>query len=772
MPGYTFEQFSDATRNGGAFAPKAARDVARRLRSSLSKAADALAQNPETKPLADSLRAYEQALKDVSARFDMRNRQKIREGLKKLSGFGEFLEQKTPSGASSYALAADALQTLGEDRKQFREDLSFVSATLELEIEAADLEKEAQAFVKQAPQAKQPPQAKQAPQAPAGGKEPPVGRQAPAGKEQPPAAPQPAPAEEEEYVRTEGAMNINEEWGWMGNAGQEEAETPEAETAAFSEIRVPGKEAPTAAEAYDHWQGRLGAYSFGDRLYRSVDAEPVAMAVDEKGRTYRNTDEIKAELAKPGRRLFVFQKDGSLPHALENRDGRLFVSDAEISGSNQLPEHDRFAPKRSLKATDIAEIPSYKAVKSSETYAKDWKLKLKSLNERIEKNETALKEEGKWDDKGEFGYIELNRPKPPRGVGTWLWRAAVKVATLGFGETAAFRQYKQDQKAYQAKIENHPKRMKALREKKKDLLDKRREYEKSLAQYSAQKEKLKSAYEAADPEGKKKEIQTYRAQTEVRMEGVADLLRSGKVTPDNVFANTWLKRSACAGRTKDDPQAVRDLKEYIVSRTVEEEVLKETMEDKEYSRARNERMTEMLNDGSGLRRMDNDRTFRDVMEAYGNKPIDPEAIYEKYTTLSLERDAQRNHPLNRLKAEREALIREFGQKPVAKECLPDVVRLLMLDSSIKTAEAYPKDPHEVTAKQKKDSEIALASIYKNRDLNEKITPARQNAMEKLSADAHNAGRTFTLDQMAGMVDSAARQIEQKQAKPGNAVPTV
>ena len=251
------------------------------------------------------------------------------------------------------------------------------------------------------------------------------------------------------------------------------------------------------------------------------------------------------------------------------------------------------------------------------------------------------------------------------------------------------------------------------------------------------------------------------------MEAVADLIRSGRVTQDNIYANTWLKKAACAGKSPKDPEALQNLKEYIVSRANEEEVLKQTIEDKDYSRGRNERLLEELNNGAWMEKIKKDTTFRDVMAQNGDKPIDPDKIFAAYRILSMEREMQRNHPLARLRAEREALIRDFGVKPIAQASLKEVTQLLMLDSSIKEGmRELPEETDKINDDQSKKYRKALASVYKNRDLDENMTPARRKAMQQVSADPKNAGKAFTLDQIVEMVNEAEKRIpQQKQAEP-------
>ncbi len=404
------------------------------------------------------------------------------------------------------------------------EDISFLSNTLDLEVDVDTLEKGMQrrAAREQAPQPQQDaPQPRQnAPRPAAGG--------------QPPKAGQPPHEKEEELPPEEGSpLNINDLLAEKDKAPekekQPEADEPlEAETAAFEEIKVPGKADPTPAEAFDAYYDKQRRFLMEDMLSERSGAGTVAMALDEKGRQYRSVDEIKDELNKPGRRLFVFRKDGSLPRAMENRGGKLYVSDGVISAANQLPGSGKYAPKKSLKPTDIAVIPSYKAAKSAEEHYKDWKLRVKQLDQKLDKLKMEIKEEGKWADQSEFGYPALKKPKAPTGVGTWLWRIAVKVGTLGFGESGAFRDYKRKQKNYEKCIAEHPERMKTLQKEFKAVNEQRAQYQETMNAYRDQSTQLKAANQAVDPEKRKAEIREYRKRTEVRMEGIADIIKKGE----------------------------------------------------------------------------------------------------------------------------------------------------------------------------------------------------------------------------------------------------
>ncbi len=151
----------------------------------------------------------------------------------------------------------------------------------------------------------------------------------------------------------------------------------------------------------------------------------------------------------------------------------------------------------------------------------------------------------------------MEKPTEPKGFGTKAWRVAVKIFTLGFGETQTYKEYnrrvrkwKSDDKRYTRDMVEVPKKIKKLKEQEAEL-------QKQLAENSRDKKKLLDEYKLADPDGKKKEIQNYQNKTEIRLEGVADIIKNGVVTDENVFANTWMKKAACQGKNGSDPEAVK-----------------------------------------------------------------------------------------------------------------------------------------------------------------------------------------------------------------------
>ena len=739
MPAFTYNQLVQETMNRNGFSSRDAKQMATRVSNYLNKAAEALEKKDETKALAEDLRKFSAAVKAVSGPLNPRTRNQVMDGLKTLEGFSDFLEAEDASGVSNYEKMVNELEAGGTSANNIQGDLEYLSMQAGLELDIDSLEKQRGRRLQANAQNRPPQPQVQNPQPQA-------------------APPQPAPEDLEDDIPG-GALNIDAEreaMAAMPGPKEDEADF-QAEEAEFNEIKVPGKEKPTVAEAYD--------YYYRERDFWVTGSDTPAMAVDENGKAWTDPEEIKSELAKPGRRLFVFPDDGSLPHALENRDGKLYASDGGICATNQLPGKELFDAKKSLKATDIAEIPSYKGIKATENRAKDYSLKIKVMNDKIDKVKTDLKEAHKWLEGGELSGKTMRRPKPPK-TRSAVWRWTVKFFTIGFGETKTYKTYKSKVRAWQNRTKQAERQLKDLPKKIGELETKRNEYRQMKNAISEENAKLTAAYMKANPDAKKEEIKNYRLHTEVRMEGIADIIKNGRVTPENIFANTWLKKAACEGKTAADPEAVKNLKEYIISRTIEEEVLKQTIEDKEYAAARNERMTDIINNGSGMEKMKKDDIFKKLLQEQGDKPIRPETFFETYSVRSRERERERNHPLYKLEAEREAMIKDFGQKEISENCLKDVTRLNMLNRAIENAKKLPKDVDDIPEEQQKEFNRYLARIYKNQDVGESMKPASRNAIKTLSQADANKGKKYTLDQMTEMVNNQAKNNNGPQIQAG------
>ena len=217
MPGYTLDQLIQANSRGDGFRPTEAKNSAKDLSALLDLAATSMEQRAETKGLAQELKNYAQAFKDVIRSTASReNREKVAAALKTLNGFKEFLAAKGPSGEDNYTPIAEELEAIrakgqttidqpgrkkGEIRKldispgTLAEKITYVNYTIYLEIDEDTLEKQRLSRKKRAA-----PQAAPKSEPQAGPKEPQAGpkkeeRPVPPPKEPPKEAPKAMPKE-------------------------------------------------------------------------------------------------------------------------------------------------------------------------------------------------------------------------------------------------------------------------------------------------------------------------------------------------------------------------------------------------------------------------------------------------------------------------------------------------------------------------------------------------------------------------------------------------
>ena len=730
----TFEEYMQSDFRGSR-----TRGKAKSLAEHLGAAAEALGQKEETRALAEELRRYAEAFQAASGGpssvgRDREKQNKMKEDLKTLDGFGDFLARKDPSGASAYERIMQEMRSQGK-AESFKDDLEFVQASLHMEIEVDKLDEE---YRKRS--------------APEAGAE-----QARTGAEQPKEPVKKDPTAEN--LSIDELLNKPVEL-----PGPEEDELPEAEVAEFKEVK-----GDNIRDAFYKW---------------APDDVGIQMAVDENGKSYQDEEEIKSELEKPGRRLFVFTEDGALPFALENRDGKLFSSTNEISTTNQLAGKNggpHFQPKRSLKPTDMAEIPSYKAIESTKNHIGDIAGAMNVIKNRIEYTQAEYDTARVWLDPERATGIS-HKPQF-KGFGKKLWYGIVKTVTLGFGDSKAHRDYMRDLKDWEWKKENYPKWLKDKPEEKVKLRNKLEEYRKIKEELSEKKDLLEASYYEGRNSGEK-ELERYRSQTEVRMEGIADIIKTGKVTQNNIFANTWLAKSACAGKAPDDPEARESLRAYIVSRTIEERLLYETFRDKEFLGAKGA-LVAMLNDGSALENLNKSGIYHQMMDDWGDKPIDPDAMFQDFTRREAEKRAQMDHPLKKLQAERQSMLDAFGRKPLSMDCMKDIARFNYVNKLIQRAEKeLPKDPHEVTKEQSDDYRVALSNMYRESGLKEYMKPEQRKALEQVIKNQKKTAKNrdtafkgqpelrkyanldtdrgvYSLDRMADLVNGAAERSMKK-----------
>ena len=478
---------------------------------------------------------------------------------------------------------------------------------------------------------------------------------------------------------------------------------------------IPANEDPTVTEAFDELYGIERTTAENGEEF--VD-DPVQMAVDENGKVYEDREAILGQLNKPGSRLFVFKKDGLPPLALENRDGKLYATKEPVCAAYQLPSKDGklYEAKPSLDPRDIAKIPSKYLVNSLKKKMEGPREKVKNAQKWIDEARTMKRESEEW--------LASHRKPPRLGAVRTFQRWMYKMVTLGRGETSAYERYKNRKKRWARNVERNTYRAAMADLRINTMKDAHKANKERLEELDKELTRATSAYINKDPKGQKKKIEEYRKRTEVRMEGVADMIKNGKVTQDNIFANTWLAEQSCRGKNFNDESALYVFMNYLVSRAVEEKILDDTINDPDYSRPRNEIEVERINNGHAIEMLDKDPAFHKLVRDHGSEPIDPDKLYKEYKSLVQARTLEQKDPVNKLRLHRQKLLDDFGEKPITKDCLMDVAKLNVLDDWIRIGEKTFKGLAEL---EKKEKELALNG--------EQLSDKEKDEKRQLSAKA-------------------------------------
>ena len=500
-------------------------------------------------------------------------------------------------------------------------------------------------------------------------------------------------------------------------------ETIKAGVVSFNAIEVPGKKEPTVEEAFKHHYGGTGMTN------EQMDEDgPVQMAVDDRGKAYTSTEEIIQQLSVPGNRLFVFKTDGSLPLALSNEDGRLMVSSDQISSRMQAPidPGNKFEPKKSLDPKDIANIPSHKLIESLQDGLEEPRKQIKYYDTFVKKTNETKDDAQDW--------LDRHR-KPKLGAMNTFKRWIYKKIIRGSGETEAYKKYRVRKDKWIANVKKRQDTIRTMDERLKAMESTYAKNKKLVAETKAKIAKLNNEYYSKNPGYQKNNIEKYRRNTEVRMEGIADIIRTGKITQNNIFANTWLAEQNVRGKKITDPGTVKNLVSYIASRSIEEKILEETIRDPEYAAARNSILVDGLNNGQAAESLSKSGLFNKMLQDQGDKPIDPDEFYTTYTHRVTALEKKYADPLYKLKSARQKLIDEFGERPITKDCLSHIAKLNVLDKWIKKGEGFKS---QIDMYDKKELELAKEG-------------------ERLSADDANKRQMYQND-YKGFSDSAKQVL--------------
>ena len=528
-------------------------------------------------------------------------------------------------------------------------------------------------------------------------------------------------------------------------------------------------DAPVSAKDFlgKHWQ--TGEQSLQEKAVTEITGvdffakDKIAFALDARGNRYDSVDKIAAELDKAdGRTLFIFENNDELPFAVQNKDGTFSKSDDRISTRNILPETHSFDPKKSLKPDDIGERPdagNYFGLKGQ----KDDAGKVKKYYEKEIERINNIKKEG--------------RPQPPKQpvkprLGTWntFVRGLKKVVTLGFGdETQAYKNYTNRKRRYEEDIKAFPEKQKAFEAKKKVYDDIEQNGDKMLADAQESLEKLNARLgniraemnnaSAGLDKGSmnigRREVEDYRKRTEARLEGVQDLRKTGKITPDNIFAHTWLKEAECKGKPASDPEARKALCAYIAADSVQNEILTNRFKGMEKtaqtSDALDDRKVNPLNTGEAVNALMKDQDLKKILDQCGDEPIDPYWIKTRYVEKAAQRETEAWKELNVLTNAKADMERAFGQQELSEQALDEVLRYKKVQMDISNSGVRVRY---------KDGKEAMATTFAMKPTEEDKKPYRE-AFDALKAEGKGP---MSLDDMTKALDNKKTQLDaQKEA---------
>ena len=496
-----------------------------------------------------------------------------------------------------------------------------------------------------------------------------------------------------------------------------------------------------------------------------VGKEEFAFALDDDGHRYSDLDAVANYLSKNGKRLFIFEKNGEAPFAVQREDGDLKISDDRISSQCRLKGSDEFEPKKSLDVDDIIHRADYTKVSPLKDAVGDWRKMQKFYNKQIDQIK-FVKNEGK--------------PKPPKkpekpslGFLDSVAYGFVWFFTFGKGDTKAHREYKQDLESYPARVKAYPglvadyeKRKKRWDEYKETGEAKLSEFRKGLDNANKKLDEANEKYKAAldqynaELQGNDEaDVRRYRNNLEVRLEGAADLQKEGRITRNNIFANTWLKEAECDGKKASDPEAREALRGYIASRAVEEQILKDRVSGDLVNVGVENRRVDDLNSGRAYEALKKDADLNAMLDEMGDGKIDAYNIYNDYTKKLAKRQYEAKGYQAVYTEVGKSMNFTFGKRTIDETCIKDLIYLDRLNYYHNRDRAYPLPYDEKTAKEMhKAARDNIRTMHRD-----PFTKQELNTISNGVLALYGEG-PYELDEMLKKVKEKSRELEQKPVK--------
>ena len=525
------------------------------------------------------------------------------------------------------------------------------------------------------------------------------------------------------------------------------------------------------------------------------------MAISEDGKERYNSEIMfRDALSKPenvGKKYFVFDNEGNHPQCVEVLKNGRFAIASGISSHQQVGKAT-FEPKKSLKLGDVGEIDSYeskveleKKLKEAENikkhpgdYLKKFRLEFSAF--KAKENEFRMRIADELASEAGVSYEDyIRKPKAPVNkapqltTGNKISRFLYKIITLGFGETNAYLRHKEALRRYQEENKPYFDALKVYKEHKKKFDERfKKEYQDELEKRSEKFHEASERLDFIDTEiqeikdsmglsamevaTKIDEVNAYHGKTEVIMEGIADLKKEGLVTQDNIFANTWMHKTALEGKNPAQYNAddVDHLAQYVVSEIAERKLTENYLNNPKYAEGQQNRtILAGINNGSAVESMKKDTVFKGLLDQAkaANKPMNLKSFsmaVEKGMKMEI---AKATNPLNKVKEAQKSLVQSFGQKPLSENSLLDVAKYKYLSNKIKELENNYKENKKWTSADVDSAKNALTyTLGKGRinvGINNYLGAEDKSALKRLCSNPkiNAAGKTYSLDKLSEMV---------------------
>ena len=535
------------------------------------------------------------------------------------------------------------------------------------------------------------------------------------------------------------------------------------------EVKSKGYEATSLKDLQDDDFEELN--NVGVEFRERFQPENVAFAVDRDGKRYNSYKEIGEKLKRGNdrERLFIFEKkdNGLEVFAAEKRNGRLFVSDQKVTPETRLEDSDEYKPLKSLNTDPLIRFDLLKEEHDLGEEIKD------KVGFRLKVIDTELEKAAKYQNEG--------APKPPKKpvkpklgfIDSVLW-GLKKFFTFGLGDTDANRKLKQDLRKYNEElIPEYNKKMNQYRnmegfytkvqneEYLKKLKNEQKKLKKKKDDISQKKNKL---FDKIYMDGYDRQVENYQSRIEVKLAGVQDLEKKGRVTVDNLFAYTWLKRAELEDKDLRDPAVQEGLLEFIAASVTEERIVKDRASYTTHSKALDQRNVEELNNGNAVRYLKNDEVLKKCIDdaIASNEPLAPYSFYHDYLAKLGNVEQRQKDSAERMKKILVQMVKNFGEQEVTMEALDEVIRFERAMKAIKRTEMY-NNADKLEKGQLKDSDVKTLYDYAKSDTTfmfNRVTD-KERATYLPAFEALKGKGPMKLDDMHRQIMHKTKELENK-----------